>query len=173
MLIEFWQYNFPPFLTIQPNLETRKVQLEAWTSLILAWCENSSTFKLDVSCALREQPFQNSTISRGLDQDSLVTVLEHMKDKGKLEWCDKGKSRCFVLWHSPGEWAKIIYDWAVDNAHVNTVCTFYEIVAADESKGLLFHKMDLDLLRRCLKVLEKDGKAVVINPNDDGGVKFL
>ena len=173
VLNDFWQFNFPPFFTIQPNIETRKVQMEAWTSLILTYCKNKRVFKLDVSRALQEQPFQNPALSRGLNQESLETVFEYMREKGKLEWIDKNKGRCFLLWHSPSEWANMIHSWAAETGHINSVCTFYEIISSDETRSLPFHNMDPDFLRRCLKILEKEGKAVIISAEDDGGVKFL
>jgi hypothetical protein len=30
---------------------------------------------------------------------------------GNIEWEDKSKRRCLVLWKSPEEWAKTIYQW--------------------------------------------------------------
>lgn len=30
---------------------------------------------------------------------------------GNLEWQDKNKSRCLVMWRRPEEWAKFIYQW--------------------------------------------------------------
>jgi len=30
---------------------------------------------------------------------------------GNIEWEDKNKRRCLVLWKSPEEWAKTIYQW--------------------------------------------------------------
>ena len=34
-LPEFW--HFPPFFTLQPVLETRKLQLKLWREFILKW----------------------------------------------------------------------------------------------------------------------------------------
>lgn len=30
---------------------------------------------------------------------------------GNLEWLDKSKSRCLVMWRRPEEWAKLMYQW--------------------------------------------------------------
>lgn len=30
---------------------------------------------------------------------------------GNLEWLDKNKSRCLVMWRRPEEWGKLIYQW--------------------------------------------------------------
>lgn len=35
---------------------------------------------------------------------------------GNLEWLDKNKSRCLVMWRRPEEWGKLIYQW-VSQSH--------------------------------------------------------
>ena len=30
---------------------------------------------------------------------------------GNLEWLDKKKDRCYIMWRSPQEWGSIIYQW--------------------------------------------------------------
>lgn len=30
---------------------------------------------------------------------------------GNVEWQDRQKSRCLVMWRSPQEWGKLIYQW--------------------------------------------------------------
>ena len=32
-----WQYSFPPFFSIQPNLDTRGKQIDAWKNLVLSY----------------------------------------------------------------------------------------------------------------------------------------
>lgn len=32
-------------------------------------------------------------------------------NSGNLEWLDKNKSRCLVMWRRPEEWGKLIYQW--------------------------------------------------------------
>lgn len=34
---------------------------------------------------------------------------------GNLEWLDKNKSRCLVMWRRPEEWGKLIYQWVSGN----------------------------------------------------------
>lgn len=173
ILDNYWQYRFPPFFTIQPNLETRKVQLDAWSSLIVAYCKTNKVYRIDLKQALQQVPFQNATISRGLTMDGLITVLDDMKEKGQVEWCDKSKSSCYIYWNNPETWAKLIYDWAYNNGFINTVCTLYEIVSGDETKKEPFFGLDNDILKKSLYILEKQGKAAIISLDDDGGVKFL
>lgn len=173
VLSDCWQYSFPPFFTIQPNLETRKLQLETWTSLILSYCKRNCVFKLDIDNALHHPLFENNSISRRLDADGLMVVLDFMKEQGKIEWIDKGKKQCFTLWHSFREWSKIVYNWAIETGNTNSVCTFYELTRGNQVSNCEFHNMDLDFLRRTLKELEKENKAVIMDASDDGGVKFM
>lgn len=30
---------------------------------------------------------------------------------GHLEWTDKAKKQCMIMWRSPEEWGKLIYQW--------------------------------------------------------------
>ncbi|XP_015792551.1 vacuolar protein-sorting-associated protein 25 [Tetranychus urticae] len=173
VLSDYWQYNFPPFFTIQPNLETRKAQLEAWSSLILNHCKNNRIFKIDLKKALTEPPFQNASISRGLTLDGLITIFENMKEKGVADWSDKNKSSVFIYWNTPEAWANLIYHWVYNVGYINNVCTLYEIVSGDETVKEPFHGLDYEVLKKSLQVLEKQGKATIISLDDNGGVKFL
>lgn len=37
---------------------------------------------------------------------------------GNLEWLDKNKSRCLVMWRRPEEWGKLMYQWVSPEAHI-------------------------------------------------------
>lgn len=37
---------------------------------------------------------------------------------GNLEWLDKNKSRCLVMWRRPEEWGKLMYQWVSREAHI-------------------------------------------------------
>ena len=58
-----WQYSFPPFFTIQPNLDTREKQLEAWCNLVLAYCKYTKEYVLDVKIVVNSPLFSNQTIN--------------------------------------------------------------------------------------------------------------
>ncbi|KAL5006014.1 hypothetical protein ScPMuIL_017172 [Solemya velum] len=58
-----WQYNFPPFFTIQPNIDTRKKQLEAWCSLVLAFHRHNKSYSLDITEAQTTPLFYNKKIN--------------------------------------------------------------------------------------------------------------
>ncbi|XP_076441955.1 vacuolar protein-sorting-associated protein 25-like [Babylonia areolata] len=164
-----WQYKFPPFFTIQPNLETRKKQLEAWCTLVLSYQRHTKKYSLDVTEAQNSPLFYNKAISRKLSLDAIYTILDELKKRGHIEWQDKVRKQCLVMWRTPDEWGKVIYSWISANAMNNTVCTFYELTDGDFSVDQEFHGMEKWLLVRALKTLEVAGKAAVM----DEGVKFF
>lgn len=47
---------------------------------------------------------------------------------GHGEWEDPElRTRCRILWRKPEQLASDIYDWAVANGYINSVCTVYEL----------------------------------------------
>lgn len=166
-----WHYNFPPFFTLQPNLQTRKSQLAAWRSLILSYCQSKKVFVLDVN--QNDPLFANDSINRQLSQDAIRIVLDDLKQHQRIEWIDKSHNRCLVYWKTPTEWATSIYSWAQQKALMNSVCTLYEIVSGDDSVGYDFHGLHEAILKKALESLEKDGKVAIISFDGNEGVKFL
>uniref|UniRef100_V5HPT3 Vacuolar protein-sorting-associated protein 25 n=1 Tax=Ixodes ricinus TaxID=34613 RepID=V5HPT3_IXORI len=168
-----WQYNFPPFFTLQPTLATKEKQLEAWSSLILNYHRAHRTYVLDVTEALSSPLFHNKTISRKLSAEALRDILNAMSERGTVAWADKQRSRCYVFWRSPEEWGKLVYEWADASGHLNSVCTFYELVQGDDTTDTEFAGLDVDVLRLALQALEKQGKAELITYDGSEGVKFF
>ena len=62
-----WQYNFPPFFTIQPNSDTQAKQVEAWCELVLAYYKATKTYVMDVNEAQSSPIFYNRKINRILN----------------------------------------------------------------------------------------------------------
>lgn len=58
-----WQYEFPPFFTVQPNTDTRSKQLDAWCDLVLSYHRATKTYLLDVNEAQSSPLFYNSKIN--------------------------------------------------------------------------------------------------------------
>ncbi len=71
---------------------------------------------------------------------------------GNIEWQDKQKSRCLVMWRTPQEWGQLILQWvsqeiflkatfhivlyqAKNNGLENSVCTLYEIHSGEDSEN--------------------------------------
>ena len=67
-----WQYNFPPFFTLQPNQDTREKQMTAWCDLVLAYYRHTKTYTMDVNEALASPLFNNSQLNRILHVQSDV-----------------------------------------------------------------------------------------------------
>ncbi|XP_014782407.1 vacuolar protein-sorting-associated protein 25 [Octopus bimaculoides] len=168
-----WQYNFPPFFTIQPNFDTRKKQLEAWCYLILDYCKYHKIYCLDVTESQSSVLFYNKKLNRKLSTDSLMTILDELKKKGHLEWTDKSKRQFTVVWRSHEEWGKLIYKYITDNGMTDTMCTFYELTSGEDTVNKEFHGLEKPLLIKALKTLENEGKAELMLTESIEGVKFF
>lgn len=169
-----WEYNFPPFFTIQPNLETRKAQLEAWRSLILDFCQQNNIHQLHLRDWLNKPPFCNESIDRRLNLDSLKVIINSLVDKRFAEWVgSKDKETCLIYSRPPDQWAQVIYDYVKERSLQNTILTFYELLEGDSTKEREFHQLDEIIFLKALKILEKQGKAAVIEMDGNKGVKFV
>ncbi|XP_066919493.1 vacuolar protein-sorting-associated protein 25-like [Clytia hemisphaerica] len=171
-----WQYNFPPFFTIQPNNATQAKQIEAWRALILSYYKHNKEYRLDVTEAHNSVLFTNESIKRKLAMEDIVMVLDTLAKTGHVEWDnDKEKQRCFVMWRTPDEWGEQIYKWIGDNGMLDTVCTLYELHSGDDTTNEEFHGIDINVLLKALEALERRGKAQVFTAQDPSevGVKFF
>ncbi|KAL1263773.1 hypothetical protein QQF64_004128 [Cirrhinus molitorella] len=161
-----WQYNFPPFFTLQPNVDTRQKQLAAWCSLVLSFCRQQKLYTLDVLEAQESPVFNNKKIQRKLSVEAIQVVFEELRKKGNLEWLDKNKSRCLIMWRRPEEWGKLIYQWVSKNGMVNSVFTLYELSNGEDTEKEEFHGLEDWMLLRSLQALQADGKAEIITMDD-------
>ncbi|KPP61996.1 vacuolar protein-sorting-associated protein 25-like [Scleropages formosus] len=150
-----WQYNFPPFFTLQPNVDTRQKQLAAWCSLVLSYCRHRRIYTLDVMEA-QESPMFN-----------------HKKIERNLEWIDKSKTRCLIMWRQPEEWGKLIYQWVSRNGMINSVFTLYELSNGEDTENEEFHGLEECMLLRSLQALQVESKAEIITMDEGKGVKFF
>ncbi|KAK0423565.1 hypothetical protein QR680_008212 [Steinernema hermaphroditum] len=158
-----WQYDFPPFFTLQPTLTTRDKQLEAWSRLILDYCQFHKIYSLDVIEASNSELFNNIRLNRKLDSDGIVAVFEYLEHKQHVEWIDKEKTRCHIYWRRPSEWGDLIYEWAVSNGLLNTPCTLYEIIQGDDTTNESFYGLEKEVLLKALRGLESQRRAVLMN----------
>lgn len=169
-----WEYQFPPFFTIQPNLETRKAQLESWRSLILDFCQHHGIHQLHIRDWLNKPPFCNETIDRRLSLESIKIIVNSLVEKKFAEWVrGKDQETCIIYSRPPDGWAQIIYDYVKENSLHNTILTFYELLEGDSTKGREFHQLDEVVFLKALKILEKSGKAAIIEMDGIKGVKFV
>lgn len=165
-----WQYKFPPFYTLQPNLDTRQKQLEGWCALVLAYHRHHKQYSLDVQESQATSLFHNKEIDRKLNIDAIYAVLEELQKKGNVEWTDKTRKQCLVMWRTPEEWGKLIYHWVSNNGLMNTVCTLFELVNGDDTAGEDFHGLEMPVLMRALQTLQQQRKAEIMGTD---GVKFF
>lgn len=84
-----WQYNFPPFFTLQPNPDTRAKQVQAWKTLILDYCKRSKLYLIDVRETANIPLFNNSNINRKLDQEVVGSILAELQKTGHAAPVDK------------------------------------------------------------------------------------
>uniref|UniRef100_S4PLQ4 Vacuolar protein-sorting-associated protein 25 n=1 Tax=Pararge aegeria TaxID=116150 RepID=S4PLQ4_9NEOP len=168
-----WQYNFPPFFTIQPHAETRAKQLEAWQQLIAIYLKSNKQSTIDIREASNSPLFNNTSINRKLSPESILTILEDMAKSGKAAPVDKSKNVWEIYWHSLDEWGNMIYNWANINGMNNTVCTLFELREGENSVGEEFHGLDMNVLIKALKSLEMKGKCELMEFDDNQGVKFF
>ena len=74
------EHQFPPFYTLQPNVQTASVQVDMWAQLVLAYCAHESRFWLDAAGAWeRTSPlFCNRDLDRALSPAMIRIVLAHL-----------------------------------------------------------------------------------------------
>ncbi|CAB3376845.1 Hypothetical predicted protein [Cloeon dipterum] len=168
-----WQYDFPPFFTLQPHAETRAKQLSAWRSIVLDYYKHTKESTLDVREAQSSPLFFNSTINRKLSQEGILLILENLQKTGNAEPLDKTKNRWLIFWKSPEEWGKLLYNWAQARGMTNSVCTLFELVSGDDTTDEEFYGLDTEIIIRAIRTLEVERKAEMMMYDDNQGVKFF
>ncbi|KAM3960924.1 vacuolar protein sorting 25 [Aphomia sociella] len=168
-----WQYNFPPFFTIQPHTETRTKQLEAWEQLITEYLKFTKQSTIDIRESQNSPLFNNVSINRKLSQEAILTILEDMGKTGRAAPIDKSKNIWEVYWHSLDEWGNMVYSWASNNGLNNSVCTIFELREGENTVDEEFHGLDVNILIKALKALQTKGKCELIELDDSQGVKFF
>ena len=76
------------------------------------------------------------------------------------------------------EWATFVYEYVSRRSLKGSVCTFYELTEAKEVKGERFYQIDPLVFKKCLALLQQQGKAEVFQLDAGGadceqGVKFF
>ncbi|GBG71906.1 hypothetical protein CBR_g10842 [Chara braunii] len=166
-------FHYPPYFTLQPVRDTREKQIQLWKDLILNYCKHYKVFAIDVE---GDFPlFSNSEIERRLNTEAKRVFLSALVSEGRAEWLDKAQRRCLIFWRRVEDWAGYIYSWADSNALVGGVATMEELRSGDDVKGTDLEGIDINILRKAMKVLEQRGKAVLFRGTsaDDEGIKFL
>lgn len=50
-------------------------------------------------------------LSGKLDPTNIVQILDALVKQGHVEWQDPRKKSCLIMWRTPEEWGKLVYDW--------------------------------------------------------------
>ncbi|KAF7639259.1 hypothetical protein Mgra_00001222 [Meloidogyne graminicola] len=153
-----WQYDFPPFLRLQPNLQTRDKQLKSWSRLVLDYCQFNKIYSVNFEEISNSELFNNRRLNRRLDDFGIRAVFEYLENLKHIEWCDKQKTRCNIYWKRPEEWGIQIYEWANSIGLLNSVVTIFELIQGEDVIQEAFYGLDKDILLKGLSHLEKQGK---------------
>uniref|UniRef100_A0A914Y766 Vacuolar protein-sorting-associated protein 25 n=1 Tax=Panagrolaimus superbus TaxID=310955 RepID=A0A914Y766_9BILA len=168
-----WEYDFPPFFTIQPNAATREKQLEAWAQLVLHYCHQNNIYTADITQLAETELFNNRNLNRRLDYNGILTVLDYLEAKNCVEWSDRQKRQCHIHWQSPEQWAEVIHSWARANGFLNSVVTLEDLIDGDDTAQESFHGINRRTLIKALEALQKKGLAAIIEHEGAvAGVKF-
>ncbi|KAL4920237.1 ESCRT-II complex subunit-domain-containing protein [Aspergillus aurantiobrunneus] len=175
------EYTFPPFFSLQPNADTRTVQLQRWSHLIQSWCRHHRLYKISLVEAIDSPLFRNSQLGKWLSLRDARTVLDWMgkgDEEGgggrRAEWVDgPSKTMAWIWWRRPEEWAGVIGDWVESTGQKNMVLTVYELIEGEATISQEWHGMDPEVMLRSLNVLVKQGKAQVFGSEGQEGVKFF
>lgn len=86
---------------------------------------------------LHECPlWKNELIGREMNQEGIRAVMDDFVRNGHGEWEDPDvRTRCRILWRKPEQLASDIYDWAVANGYINSVCTVYELHSGEFARA--------------------------------------
>lgn len=127
---------------------------------------------------LNKPPFYNESIDRRLSLESLKVVIQSLVEKRFAEWVGSGTSlkereTCLIYSKPPEQWAQTIYDHVKEKSLQNSILTFYELLEGESTQNCEFHQLDERIFLKALKILERQGKAAVIEMDGNKGVKFV
>lgn len=168
--------DYPAFFTLQVTASSRQSQLGRWSRLIQRYCRHHKIFQISIVDYQDKELFKNTKLNKTLYPDDIRTVIDFMVSQDgqqRAEWVTPAKASAWIWWRRPEEWANSIAAWVDDTGQKGSVLTLYEIVEGDASENQEFHGMDMEVLRKGLAVLTKQGKAQVFGTDDQQGVKFF
>ncbi|CEG72820.1 hypothetical protein G6F70_003171 [Rhizopus microsporus] len=174
-------FDFPPFFTRQIVDSTWKSQASDWEKLILNYAKHKRLFRLELHKATtssEHEIFVNKKINRRLSFETLQEIIEEMVKKGTAEWegGPKGpRTEALIYWHTPEEWANLIWNWINETGQNDQIVTYYEIAHGELAEGQEFFEIDNTVLDKALNVLVKKGNAQIFKGTDEDsmGVKFF
>lgn len=158
---------------MQPVLETRQKQSQLWGDLILKYCQFHNIYELNVQDALNTPLFYNEAINRRLSAAGATQFIDDLAKRGNAEWATREKEACTIFFKNVDHWATSILKWVEDCGKTDTVLTVWEIREGEDSEGQEFHGIDERVIMKALHLLERKGRAEIINSGAAAGVKFF
>ncbi|XP_055917245.1 vacuolar protein-sorting-associated protein 25 [Eupeodes corollae] len=161
-----WEYSFPPFYTLQHHEETKKRQISVWADIVLKYYKSTNNNKLSISTSTL---FKNDSIGRKVSDELALQIFESLHKSGFAHPIDKERNEWNLCWYTLDEYADMMYSWASETGHSNTICTLFELSSAKSE----FSEVDEEILIKALRKLEERGKCELINMDGAYGVKFF
>ena len=160
--------SWPPFYTLQPNLDTQSQQLALWSQAVLEFSKSNRVF---IATFETFSPiFRNQDLNRFLTEEFQEKIFLFMKKQKLIT--NEGLSM-LVFWQKPETWAENIYQWAVNSGRIGSVETVEGLVSGDETTNEEFYGMPVNFALNVLKTLEKTRKAEVFQVGEGFAVKFF
>ncbi|OMJ66498.1 hypothetical protein SteCoe_36635 [Stentor coeruleus] len=159
---------WPPFYTLQPNLDTQNQQLSLWSQVILDYAKNNKIYVATIESF--DRVTRNSELNRFLSEEFKDMLFKHMK---KQKFIIAEGLSMLIFWQKPETWAEMIYRWASNSGRIGTVETVEGLVSGDETTSEEFYGMPVNYAIEVLKTLQKSKKAEMFAVGDSYAVKFF
>lgn len=158
---------------VQPVLDTRQKQSQLWGDLILKYCQFHKIYELNIQDALNTPLFYNEAINRRLTAAGATQFIDDLAKNGNAEWMTREKQACTIFFKNVDHWATSILKWVEDCGKTDTVLTLWEIQNGEDSEDQEFYGVDQRIIMKALQLLERKGRAEIINSDSGVGVKFF
>ena len=96
--------SWPPFYTLQPNLDTQSQQLALWSQALLDFAKANRLYIATIESF--DRITRNSEINRSLSEEMKENVFKYMK---KQKFVVSEGLSMLVFWQKPETWAELIY----------------------------------------------------------------
>lgn len=159
---------WPPFYTLQPNLDTRSQQLNLWAQVFLQYAQKHRIF-IATSHDFNELT-RSSEINRALNEEFKQTLFEYLV---KNKHAHRDGESYMIFWKKPDAWGEQVFRWAIDNGRVGSVETVEGLVSGDETTREEFYGIPVNYMMIILKSLEKSRKIEMFEIGEGMAVKFF
>ena len=149
-----WEYNFPPFFTLQPVASTRKKQIIAWGTILQNYCMTKKLTEIDLTCEV----FENKQINRKLSNNDIQEIFLQLSQMEIVKFsasANESKDKVIVLYKSLSSWADSLFTAAKNlNWTVNSV---YDIINGEDTESYDFHGQSEELVLGSLVRVSQSG----------------